>query len=143
MNILFIASVAIVTPEPAECRKLFVDTLGLPLERHEGDDYYFSENIGGSKHFGVWPLSQAADACFGTTVWPSDRAIPHACFEFEVADKNSVASAAEELQSNGYTLLHGVRTEPWGQTIARLQTAEGAIVGISYAPWLHEAARPG
>ena len=143
MKILFIASVAIITPEPAESRKLFMETLGLPLKRHEGDDYYFSESIGGSKHFGVWPLSQAAQACFGTTVWPSDRPIPHACFEFEVADKESVATAAEELQSKGYLLLHSVRTEPWGQTIARVQTAEGAIIGISYAPWMHEAERPG
>jgi hypothetical protein len=62
MDVLFIASVAIVTPEPAESRKLFMGALGLPLKRHDGGDYYFSENIGGSKHFGVWPLSQAAEA---------------------------------------------------------------------------------
>jgi catechol 2,3-dioxygenase-like lactoylglutathione lyase family enzyme len=143
MDVLFIASVAIVTPEPAESRKLFMGALGLPLKRHDGDDYYFSENIGGSKHFGVWPLSQAAEACFGTSVWPADRPIPHACFEFEVADKDSVAAAAEELKAKGYVLLHGARTEPWGQTVARLQTAEGAIIGISYAPWMHEAKQVG
>lgn len=139
MKILFIASVAIVTPDPVESRKLFMDALGLPLKRHEGDEYYFSESIDGSKHFGVWPLSQAAQACFGTTVWPADRPIPHACFEFEVADKESVASAADELQARGFALLHGARTEPWGQTVARMQTAEGVIVGISYAPWMHKA----
>jgi catechol 2,3-dioxygenase-like lactoylglutathione lyase family enzyme len=138
MQILFIASVAVITPDPAESRKLFIDTLGLPLERHEGDDYYFSEKIGGSKHFGVWPLSQAAQACFGTTDWPAMRPVPQLSLEFEVADQTSVATAAEELTSNGYTLLHAVRTEPWGQTVARVQTAEGVIVGISYAPWLHE-----
>ena len=138
MKILFIASVAIVTPNPVESRKLFMDALGLPLKRHEGDEYYFSESIDGSKHFGVWPLSQAAQACFGTTVWPPDRPIPHACFEFEVADKDGVASAADELQARGFALLHGARTEPWGQTVARMQTAEGVIVGISYAPWMHK-----
>jgi catechol 2,3-dioxygenase-like lactoylglutathione lyase family enzyme len=138
LEILFIASVAIVTPDPPESRKLFVDALGLPLQKHEGDEYYFSENIEGSKHFGVWPLSQAAQACFGTSVWPADRPVPHACFEFEVADKDSVTSAAEELRARGFTLLHGARTEPWGQTVARIQTAEGAIIGISYAPWLHD-----
>jgi catechol 2,3-dioxygenase-like lactoylglutathione lyase family enzyme len=139
MKILFISSVAIVTPDPVESRKLFIDALGLPLKRHEGDEYYFSESIEGSKHFGVWPLSQAAQACFGTTVWPPDRPIPHACFEFEVADKDSVASAADELEARGFALLHGARTEPWGQTVARMQTAEGTIVGISYAPWMHKA----
>jgi catechol 2,3-dioxygenase-like lactoylglutathione lyase family enzyme len=142
MKILFVASVAIITPNPAESRKLFMDTLGLPLEPHAGDDYYFSEHIPGAKHFGVWPLAQAAQACFGTPEWPSDRPVPHACFEFEVADQDSVASAAEELQAKGYVVLHEVRTEPWGQTIARIQTPEGAIIGISYAPWLHEPATP-
>jgi catechol 2,3-dioxygenase-like lactoylglutathione lyase family enzyme len=139
MKILFISSMAIVTPDPAQSRKLFVDTLGLPLKRHEGDDYYFSESIDGSKHFGVWPLSQAAEACFGTREWPADRPIPQACIEFEVEDLDSVAAAAQELQEKGYALLHGPRTEPWGQTVACLLTLEGAIVGISYAPWMHKA----
>jgi len=143
MKIMFIASVAIVTPEPAESRKLFIDTLGLPLKPHEGDDYYFSEEIAGSKHFGVWPLSQAAEACFGTTEWPADRPTPHACFEFEVADQASVAAGAKELQTRGYALLHEVRTEPWGQTVARIQTPEGAIIGISYAPWMHQTEKTG
>jgi catechol 2,3-dioxygenase-like lactoylglutathione lyase family enzyme len=138
MKILFISSMAIITPDPAQSRKLFMDALGLPLKRHEGDDYYFSENIGGSKHFGVWPLSQAAEACFGTREWPVHRPIPQASIEFEVEDLDSVATAAQELQEKGYALLHGARTEPWGQTVARLQTMEGAIVGISYAPWIHE-----
>jgi catechol 2,3-dioxygenase-like lactoylglutathione lyase family enzyme len=139
MKILFISSMAIITPDPAASRKLFMDALGLPLKRHEGDDYYFSENIGGSKHFGVWPLSQAAEACFGTREWPADRPTPQACIEFEVEDLDSVATAAQELQEKGYALLHGARTEPRGQTVARLQTTEGAIVGISYAAWIHEA----
>ncbi|MEZ2132004.1 VOC family protein [Sinorhizobium sp. CB7] len=139
MKILFISSMAIVASDPAESRKLFVDALGLPLKRHKGDDYYFSESIGGSKHFGVWPLSQAAEACFGTRDWPADRPIPQASIEFEVEDLDSVAAAAQELQEKGCAMLHGARTEPWGQTVARLLTMEGAIVGISYAPWMHEA----
>ena len=143
LKILFITSVAIITPKLTESRRLFVDTLGLPLKAHENDDYYFSQDIAGSKHFGLWPLSKAAEACFGTREWPSDRPIPHASFEFEVADKQSVASAALELQSMGYALLHDVHTEPWGQTIVRLQTSEGAIVGISHAPSMHESEKIG
>jgi hypothetical protein len=34
--------------------------------------------------------------------------------------------------------LHPAREEPWGQTVARLQSPEGAIIGISYAPSLHD-----
>jgi hypothetical protein len=41
------------------------------------------------------------------------------------------------LQQIGHELLHPARDEPWGQTVARLQSPEGAIVGISYVPSLH------
>jgi hypothetical protein len=137
MKILFVASVAVIVPVPVESRRLFVDLLRLPLEPHPGDDYYFSEKLDGAKHFGVWPLAQAAEACFGTRDWPASRPVPQACIEFEVADAASVQAAAEELVAAGYAPLHPVKTEPWGQTIARIQTAEGVLVGISYAPWLH------
>lgn len=143
MNILFIATVGIVVQDAGTNRKLFKDALGLPIERHDGDEYFFSENIAGSKHFGLWPLSQAAEACCGTPEWPASRPIPQLSIEFEVIDIASVGSAAEELLAKGYDLLHGIKTEPWGQTIARLQTPEGVIVGISYAPWLHSDSNEG
>jgi catechol 2,3-dioxygenase-like lactoylglutathione lyase family enzyme len=138
MKIEFVASVSVIAPDPARSRSLYVDALGLPLERTDGE-YYSSERIGGSKHFGVWPLEQAAQACFGTPHWPTDRPVPQVSIEFEVADAEAVADAAEQLRARGHTLLHGARTEPWGQTVARLQSAEGCVVGISYAPWLHTA----
>ena len=139
MNVLFIASVAVVSADPAKTRNLFVDALGLPLEASEGSDYFHSERIGGSRHFGVWPLAQAAQECFGTEEWPADRPVPQVSLEFEVEDADAVARAAEELQANGFPLVHGAREEPWGQTVARLLSSEGSIIGISYAPSLHEA----
>ena len=138
MQVEFIASVAIIARDPEASRKLFIDTLGLPLEAAAGDDYFHSERIGGSKHFGVWPLHQAAVACFGSPDWPADRPIPQASIEFEVASAGAVDEAARELAGRGYQLLHGARTEPWGQTVARLLSQEGAILGISYAPSLHD-----
>lgn len=137
MDIEFIASVSVVSPDPATSRRLYVDTLGLPLREIE-DGYAYSEAVGGSKHFGIWPLSQAADACFGTPTWPADFTVPQASIEFELADADAVASGAAELEAAGYTLIHSARTEPWGQTVARLITSEGLIAGLSYAPWLHE-----
>jgi catechol 2,3-dioxygenase-like lactoylglutathione lyase family enzyme len=134
MDILFISSFAVVTPDPQQSRKLYLDALGLPLE---GEDYLHSEKIGGSNHFGVWPLSQAAEACFGSAAWPPDVPVPQASVEFEVENEDAVAEAAAELESAGYELLHQSRTEPWGQTVARILSAEGVIVGISYAAWLH------
>ena len=136
MNVLFITSVAVVAAEPPQSRKLFMDNLGLRLEG-EGDGYYSSGSIAGSKHFGVWPLSQAAEACFGTPDWPSDRIVPQASIEFEVEDAGAVVTAADELQQEGFQLLHRARKEPWGQTVARLLTEDGLIVGISYAPSFH------
>ena len=139
MNVLFIASVAVITADPPQSRRLFMDALGLPLEG-EGDGYYSSGNIAGSKHFGVWPLPEAAEACFGTPEWPADRVVPQASIEFEVADTAGVAAAGEELQRAGFELLHPARTEPWGQTVARLLTGDGLIVGISYTPPFHDEA---
>ena len=139
MNVLFIASVAVIAADPAESRELFVDALGLPLEPDEGGDYFHSERIDGVKHFGVWPLAEAARACFGTDDWPTEHPIPQVSIEFEVADASAVAAAAPELERKGFHLLHGAREEPWGQTVARLLSVDGAIIGISYAPWLHSA----
>jgi catechol 2,3-dioxygenase-like lactoylglutathione lyase family enzyme len=138
MDILFIASVAVVAADPPESRKLYVDALKLPLKGHEGDEYWSSEEVGGSKHFGVWPLSQAAEACFGTPEWPADRTVPQVSIEFEVEDAEAVAAGAAELKEQGFELLHDAREEPWGQTVARLLSIEGSIVGVSYAPSLHK-----
>ncbi len=136
VDVLFIASVAVVTADPPQSRKLFIDALGLPLEG-EGDGYYSSGSIAGSKHFGVWPLSEAAEACFGIPEWPADRLIPQASIEFEVKDPEAVAAAGGELQRAGFELLHPARTEPWGQTVTRLLTKDGLIVGISHTPPFH------
>jgi catechol 2,3-dioxygenase-like lactoylglutathione lyase family enzyme len=140
MDVRFIASVAVVAADPPQSRELFINALGLPLEG-EGDGYYSSGNIPGSKHFGVWPLSEAAEACFGTPEWPADRVVPQASIEFEVDDPEAVAAAGGELQRAGYELLHPARTEPWGQTVARLLTGDGLIIGISYAPAFHDGER--
>ncbi len=135
MQIEFIAGVAVVTPHPERSRALYVDALGLALAGTDG--YLHSEHIAGLKHFGVWPLDQAAQACFGVAEWPRDTPVPQASIEFEVADAGAVGDAAEELRRAGFDLLHDAREEPWGQTVARLLSPEGLIVGVSYAPSLH------
>ena len=138
MDIQFIATLAVIAPDPQRSRELFIDALGLPLEAGPGSDYFHSEHVDGSKHFGIWPLSEAAQAWLGTREWPADRAVPQVSLEFEVRDADAVQSAAEELRDRGFALLHDRRQEPWGQTVARLQSEDGAIIGISFAPSLHE-----
>jgi hypothetical protein len=59
MDVQFITSVAVITPEPAVSRRLYVDALGLPLTA-EADGYLHSEDIGGCKSFGVAPDSGCA-----------------------------------------------------------------------------------
>jgi len=137
MEIEFVSGVAVIAPDPARSRGLYVDTLGLPLTS-EGGDYFHSERIPGTKHFGVWPLAQAAQACFGTEQWPAHLAVPQVSVEFDVADVARVQDAADELEAAGHQLLHPPRQEPWGQTVVRLLSPEGAIVGISYIPSMHE-----
>ena len=76
----------------------------------------------------------AAQTCFGSDTWPDTHPVPQATVEFEVGD---VESAAQELVGRGYQLVHATRTEPWGQVVARLQAADGLLVGICFTPWLH------
>lgn len=137
MQIEFIAGVAVVTPDPDRSRRLYVDALGLPLEAGAGSDYFHSEQIDGARHFGVWPLTEAAQACFGVPEWPAGTRVPQASIEFEVAAPRAVADAAGELRRAGFAVLHDAREEPWGQTVARLLSPEGLIVGVAYTPGFH------
>ncbi len=132
------AGVAPIEPEPAAGKRFYRDVLGLPLADVSGD-YIAVDGFGGTKHLGVWPLADAARSCFGTDVWPSDVPVPQATIELEVADEAAVAAAAAELEAAGHRLVHGARTEPWGQTLARLLGPEGLLIGVCHTPWLHES----
>jgi catechol 2,3-dioxygenase-like lactoylglutathione lyase family enzyme len=138
MKIEFLSTIAVIAPDPPASRRLYVDTLGLPLEGSGPHEYHHTDQVRGCKHFGVWPLSQVAEACFGSAKWPAERPVPQVSIEFDVADAAAVGVAAQELQQAGFELLHPAREEPWGQTVARMQSLEGAIVGISYTPSLHD-----
>lgn len=132
MDIEFVAGFSAIVRDRDDAKRFYVDTLGLPLE---GEQYLMTDAVGGAKHLGAWRLEDAANACFGSPDWPSERPVPHATIEFEVAD---VAAAAAELKNAGYELVHDAREEPWGQTVARLQTPDGLLVGLSRTPWLHD-----
>jgi catechol 2,3-dioxygenase-like lactoylglutathione lyase family enzyme len=136
MDIEFVSTVALIAPDPPRSRRLYIDTLGLPLAS-DGGEYFHTEQLPGTRHFAVWPLSQAAEACFGSDQWPAHLAVPQVSVEFDVADVAGVHTAADELVAAGHELLHPVREEPWGQTVVRLLSPEGAIVGISHIPSMH------
>jgi hypothetical protein len=132
-----LTSVAVITADGPASRALYIDALGLPLKQLDGD-YFASGEVPGCNHFGVWPIEQAASACFGARKWPENLASPQVSVEFELASAAAVAGGAQELRSRGYEMLHDAKVEPWGQTVARLLSPEGAVVGLSYAPSLHE-----
>ncbi len=104
--------------------------------KEEADGYFHTEELKGVKSFALWPLTQAAESCFGSNEWPSDLPTPTSWLEFDVED---VAQASEELKAKGYRLLVTVRKEPWGQTVTRLLSPEGILVGLTYTPWMRES----
>ena len=113
MDILFIASVSLIGQGSRQTPDLLTKVIGLPLKPHAPDpEYLFSEEIEGAKHFGIWPLTQAAEACFGTDRWPGDVPIPQVSVEFEVKSAAAVADAERELRQAGARVLHATRTEP-------------------------------
>ena len=130
MEVQFVTSVAPIVRDIEASRSFYADALGLGFESQEGD-YVFTHELEGTKHFGLWPLSEAANACFGTTEWPAEIPVPQASIEFEVSD---VAAAAAELSAKGYRLIHGAHTEPWSQITARLLSPEGLLVAVCYTP---------
>jgi len=81
MDVQFITSIAMITPDPSVSRRLYVDALGLALTA-EADGYVHSEDIDGCKSFRLWPLTQAAEACVCTPDWPAHRPVPQASVKF-------------------------------------------------------------
>jgi hypothetical protein len=134
LKVLFVAGFGpIVTDSPAS-QALFVDALRLPLQaRPEDPDYFHGETLDGVRHFALWPLKSAAQSCFGTDAWPPDVPTPQGWIEFDV---ENVGAASAVLKARGYTLLVDTREEPWGQTVTRLLSPEGLLVGLTYTPWL-------
>lgn len=135
MQIQFVAGVATITSDPGASSELYLNGLGLPLKSETG--YLSTEALGGVKHFGVWPLASAAQSCFGEDTWPEHLPVPQATIEFELRNVAALHDAVAELSEQGFEFIHAAKEEPWGQTLARLLSPEGLLIGLSYTPWLH------
>lgn len=111
---------------------LFRDTLNLPVKAG-GDqpDYFTTDKLDGAKNFAMWPLYRAAESCFGRPEWPTDLPTPTAWVEFDVVD---IEVAAHVLKDKGYRLLVEAQREPWGQTVTRLLSPDGVLVGVTLTP---------
>ena len=134
IKVLFVAGYGPIVRDQTESEKFYVETPGLSFHREEGG-YLHTDKIEGVKHFALWPLSQAAQSCFGTDAWPKDLPVPHSWLEFDVDD---VESASKELKRQGYKALVFTRREPWGQIVTRLLSPEGILVGVTFTPSMRE-----
>ncbi len=131
MKVSFVAGFGPVVSDMSASNHFYAGDLGLPLE---GDEtYQTTDKVDGVKHFALWPLSAAAESCFGTPTWPQDLPVPQGWIEFDVED---IAEATAEMQAKGYRLLLADKLEPWGQRVTRLLSPEGLLVGITYTPFL-------
>src|SRR6185437_4840527 len=130
LQVLFIAGFGPIVRDSEESRTLYRDVLGIPFKQ-EADGYVHTEALTGARSFALWPLSQAAQSCFGQESWPADVAAPQAWLEFDVAD---VEQATATLASRGYRMLVKNRKEPWGQIVSRFISPEVLLVGVTFTP---------
>ena len=133
-KILFVAGFGPIVRDRDASQKLYSETFRIPFKEAEGG-YFFTGDLDGVKHFALWPLSQAAQSCFGEDSWPDELPIPQAWIEFDV---DSVERATAELESRGYRMLLAAKKEPWGQTVTRFLGPEGLLIGITFTPWMRE-----
>jgi len=134
VEVLFIAGFGPITRDQKASKKLYADALGISFEEMD-NGYLHTGDVEGAKHFALWPLSQAAESCFGSPEWPANLPVPQAWLEFDVED---IDSATEELGRLGYKLLVSVRKEPWGQIVSRFLSPEGILVAVTYTPSMRE-----
>ena len=130
VKILFVAGFGPIVRDTGESRELYGEVLGIPF-KEESDSYLHTETLQGAKTFALWPLSQAAQSCFGKDSWPDDIPAPQAWLEFDV---DSVDKATAELESRGHRMLVKNQKEPWGQIVSRFISPEGLLVGITFTP---------
>jgi len=130
VKVLFVAGFGPIVRNTGESRKLYQDVVGIHF-KEETDGYLHTEAIPGAKSFALWPLSHAAQSCFGKDSWPENTAVPQAWVEFDV---DSVENATAALESSGYRMLVKNKKEPWGQIVSRFISPEGLLVGITFTP---------
>ena len=136
MKVSFIAGFGPITPDTGISLTFWRDDLGLPMTEI-APDYWGTDDVPGVKAFAAWPLGEAAESCFGSGTWPDHVPTPQAWLELDVESPDAVSVAAGELEAASHTLLKHPTTEPWGQTVARLLSPEGLLVGITFTPWMH------
>jgi hypothetical protein len=134
IRVLFIAGFGPIVRDVDAGRRLYAKALEISFKEEKGG-YLHTDALQGAKEFALWPLSQAAESCFGSSTWPDSPPAPHAWLEFDV---DNVETATAELESMGYRMLIKNKKEPWGQTVSRFLDSDGLLVGLTFTPWMRE-----
>jgi catechol 2,3-dioxygenase-like lactoylglutathione lyase family enzyme len=137
MKPAFVAGFGPVVRDTDASRAFWGEGLGIRVAE-SSPGYWTNDDLDGVKAFALWPLSQAAESCFGTEAWPADLPEPQAWLELDVESPEAVAPATAEMAERGYRILVDAKLEPWGQTVSHLLSPEGILVGIVYTPWMHQ-----
>jgi hypothetical protein len=132
VKVLFIAGFGPIVRDASASRDLYLQSLAISFKEEDGG-YLHTDALKGAKSFALWPLSLAAQSCFGTDSWPEEIPPPQAWLEFDV---DSVEEATAELESRGHQMLVKNKTEPWGQMVSRFLAPEGLLIGITFTPWM-------
>jgi hypothetical protein len=130
VKVLFVAGFGPIVREAVASRRLYGEALGIHFKEETGG-YLHTEGLDGAKTFALWPLSQAAQSCFGKDSWPDEIPVPQAWLEFDV---DNVERATTALAARGYRMLVKNKKEPWGQVVSRFLSPEGLLLGITFTP---------
>lgn len=66
----------------AASRRLYSEAFGIIFKEEDGG-YLHTEALNGANTFALWPLSQAAQSCFGKDSWPDEIPPPQSWLEFD------------------------------------------------------------
>ena len=134
VKVLFVAGFGPIVREPVASRRLYGEALGIRFKEETGG-YLHTEELVGAKTFALWPLSQAAQSCFGKDSWPDEIPAPQGWLELDV---DSVERATTALATRGYRMLVKNKKEPWGQIVSRFLSPEGLLLGITFTPSMRD-----
>jgi catechol 2,3-dioxygenase-like lactoylglutathione lyase family enzyme len=137
VKVAFVAGFGPIVRDTDASRAFWGDALGVALEE-ASPGYWTNDDLEGMNAFALWPLSQAAEACFGKDAWPDDLLVPQAWMELDLESADDVAPATAEMAERGFRILVNAKLEPWGQTVSHLLSPEGILMGIVFTPWLHK-----
>ena len=126
------AGVAEIVDDFEAAVRFYRDALGLDVE--DVSEGYATASMPGVLHFGIWARATAAEATFGSAD-AADRVPLGYTIGLEV---DSVGESAAGIGGAGVELLHGAKTEPWGQVTARFLAPGGGLCEVAETPWARE-----